>query len=213
MLEPRQIAELKSKHGQVFEIPIDSQNSVVFRALTFAEFDKLALTEDYISSIDSEDDIVKTALLYPKFSELDKLSAGIVSSLCEEIIEQSSFFDIAKASENLEAARQKQNDVRTLMKAFVIAAIPAYKPDELDQLTFHGLSELVSLAEQILELQVATFQTAFVEGAEAPTMLLIDEEAEAIEQARQNDMRNLTRKEGTAVAGDPIAEKLHGAFY
>lgn len=212
MLESSKIAELKAEHGQVFEIPVDAQNSVVFRALTFAEFDRLAINEDYVSSVDSEDDIVRTALLHPEFDELEKLSAGIISGLCEEIIEQSSFFDISKATENLNTAREKKNDVRTLMKAFVITAMPAYKPSELDDLTFAELSELVSLAEQILELQVATFQTAFVEGGEAPTMLLIDEEAEAVEQARQNDMHNLTRKDGAAVAGDPIAEKLHQAF-
>lgn len=209
MLSPEDIVKLKTLYGEVFEIPIHGSLSVVFRALTFAEFDDLAITEDYISAVDSEDNIVKQVLLYPDFSELENLGAGVVSTICEEIIEQSAFFNVSKAMEKLGQARGKKEDVRFIMKAFVIAGIPAYKPEDLDDMTFLELSNKVALAEQIIELKVAIQQSAFAEGAEPPTLMLIDEEAESEEQERRKAMHNLTRKEGTALADDPIARQLH----
>jgi hypothetical protein len=209
MLSSEDIAKLKTQYGEVFEISVNKTLSVIFRALTFAEFDNLAITEDYISAVDSEDNIVKKVLLHPDFSELENLGAGVLSTICEEIIEESAFFNVSKAMEKLGQARSKKEDVRFIMKAFVISAIPAYKPEDLDGMTFLELSNKVALAEQIIELKVAMQQSAFAEGAEPPTLVLIDEEAEAAEQERRKAMHNLTRKEGAAVADDPIARKLH----
>lgn len=209
MISSEQIAELKSLYGEIFAIPINNNLTVIFRALTFAEFDKLALTEDYVSIVESEDSIVKNALLYPDFSELEKLGAGVLSNLCEEIIEESAFFNVSKAMEKLEQARSHTEDVRFTMKAFIIAAIPAYKPEELDAMTFLELANRVALAEQILRINASTHSSAFIEGADTPALILVDEQAELEEQERQKSMYNLTRKDGTAIADDPIARKLH----
>jgi hypothetical protein len=204
MYGPELIISLKRKYGELYEVGIGS-TKVLFRALTFRELDELSIAEDYTSSVESEELIVKQALLYPEYEELEKLSAGIISTLAEEIIEESCFFNIKNGRSKLELEREKANDVRVLMKAFIIAAMPAYKAEELDAQTFAQLANKVALAEQILAMNFATQVSAFSEGGAAPTLLLIDDDEDEEEERRRAAMHNLTRKEGAAVANDPIA--------
>jgi hypothetical protein len=90
------------------------------------------------------------------------------------------------------------------MKAFVLAAIPTYKPDDLDEMTFSQLSEKVALSEKIIEIK----QT--MNGIEPTNMSLelIDPEEEEIKAKQKAARHNLSRKEGEAEYDDPIAQKL-----
>jgi hypothetical protein len=208
---PELIINLKQKYKEIYEVSI-SGHPIVFRALTFKEFDELAIAENYTSSADSEDAIVRQALLYPSFEDIEKLSAGVISTLAEEIVEESCFFSVAKGKEKLDAARTKAADIRTVMQTFVISAMPAYKLEELQDQTFSELAIKVALAEQILDMEFTVQQSVFSEQGVAPTLMLVDPEEEAAEEERRAAMHNLSRKEGAAVAEDPIAQKLHNAF-
>lgn len=90
------------------------------------------------------------------------------------------------------------------MKAFVLAAMPVYRSEDLDDLTFSQLSEKVALAEKIIEIKQS------MNGVEPTNMSLelIDPEEEEMKARQQAARHNLSRKEGEAEFGDPIAQKL-----
>ena len=208
---PDLIIDLKRKYGELYEVAIGS-TKIIFRALTFKEFNELSIAEDYTNSAESEELIVKEALLHPEFDELLKLSAGIISTLAQEIIDESCFFDIAKGRDIINAERENANDIRILMKAFIISAMPAYRMEELEDQTFAQLATKLVLAEEILEIRFHTQKSVFHEGGEAPTLILVDPEEEADEAEREASKHNLSRPDGAAVANDPVAERLHTAF-
>ena len=53
----------------------------------------------------------------------------------------------------LEQKREKASSVRSLMKAFVLATITTYSPEDLDKMTFSQLAEMVALSEKIIEIK------------------------------------------------------------
>jgi hypothetical protein len=66
MLSSELLYELKKKYGSLFQTSIKKQ-SIIFRELTFSEFDQISeyqLSKDY-TSVDIEDFITKSAVLYP----------------------------------------------------------------------------------------------------------------------------------------------------
>jgi hypothetical protein len=73
MLEPKEILEIRKKYGPIFSTDIKGQ-TVFFRELTFSEFDDIVAYQDLEggSSIDSEDSIITTAVVYPENFNVDK---------------------------------------------------------------------------------------------------------------------------------------------
>ena len=93
------------------------------------------------------------------------------------------------------------------MKAFVLATITSYTPEDLDNLTYTKLAQKVALSEKIMEIKQAIL------GIESTnvTLQLIDPE-EVMEQQEDKAKRyNQSRKEGEAKYNDPVAQKLWGA--
>jgi len=203
-----QIDAWKKEYGKLFSVTIGSTD-FVFREITFAEFDEITALKDSIDSAETEDFLVKKALLHPKMEDkdFDRLPAGIISSLADEILAFSGATDPKKAKEILDFHRQSSSDVRVLMKAFVLSTMPAYKEEELDHLTFDRLAEKVVLAEQIIKINQATM------GIENEVTLdLIDPEEEQKKVQEQYKKDVIQRKPGQAVPGDPVAEKLAQAL-
>jgi hypothetical protein len=124
--------------------------------------------------------------------------------LAQKIIDVSGFYSARLAKNTLNEKREKSGEVRNLMKAFVLAAIPTYRPDDLDEMTFSQLSEKVALSEKIIEIK----QT--MNGIEPTNMSLelIDPEEEEIKAKQKAARHNLSKKEGEAEYDDPIAQKL-----
>jgi hypothetical protein len=193
------IVDLKKRHGEIFQMDFGDQ-ALVFRALTLKEFENLAIEEGHSDSAQSEDNIVQTALLYPSMSVLEKMSAGLISVLAEEIIEESSFLNISKAQEILDSQRKEMNDIKALVPIFIISAMPSYKLEDLENKTFNELLYMVAMAEEILGMRFQTeYHLLSGEGGGSPMMLLGDTDEE------QNDSPE-------AQSSDPIAEQLHGSF-
>lgn len=207
MLEPKEIVEIRKKYGPIFSTEIKGQ-TVFFRELTFSEFDDIIAYQDLDggSSIDSEDSIITTAVVYPENFNVDKLPAGIVSTLATQILDISGFNSAKTAKNILEEKRAESGQVRTLMKAFVLATISTYKPEDLDNMTYSQLADKVALSEKIIEITQAMHS---IQPNELK-LQLIDPEEE-VDKAKQSAARhNASKLEGAADYEDPIAQKLWG---
>lgn len=196
-----EIFQWKKRHGQIFSVGFRDEE-YVFRAVTISEYYDLSLHKNDFSSADTEDAIVKAALLYPQKLDSDSAPAGLVSTLAEEILNISGFNDAKYAKSLVEEYRQNADDVWVLMKAIIIAAMPAYAEEHLDSLSFEQLAKKVVLAEKILELQKASR-----EGAEVK-LEIIDPEEEMAKAEAQHRRELAMRKDGQALPHDPIASKL-----
>lgn len=206
MLDPEKLYELKNKYGSIFQTNLRKE-PVVFRELTFAEFDKIA---EYESSGESkteiEDLIIRSAVIYPENMDLDSYPAGLISSLADEILDESGFSSPARAKRILDEKRQIAAEVRSLMKAFVLSTITTYSPEDLDNLTYSKLAERVALSEKIIEIKQSIL------GIEPTNVILqlIDPEEEERKLKDKAQRYNQSRKDGEASYEDPIAHKLWG---
>jgi hypothetical protein len=199
MFSDEQIFEWKQRYGNIFSVSLGGKD-FVFRELTLREFSAFSAHLVGSDSATSEDYLVRTCLLYPVNLDFDTLPAGVVSSIAQQVIEKSGFGSVQYAKELLEHHRTKKDDVQNLMKAYVIASMPAYKEEDLDNLTFNELAKKVALAEQILEINQAMF------GVENKVTLdLIDpEEEEAKARAQKGNQ--------APASEDPIAQRLAQAL-
>lgn len=152
--------------------------------------------------------VISFSVVYPENYNFNKLPAGIVSSLSEEILDFSGFSSARVAKDILDKKRETSGSVRGLMKAFILATINSYTPEFLDSLTYSQLAERVALAEQIIRVQQA------INGMESTdvTLALVDPEEEKVKAKQLAEKYNKTRKEGEARIDDPIAHKLWGSL-
>jgi hypothetical protein len=207
MIAPEFLYELKSLYGSVFQTYLKKQ-LVIFRELTFAEFDKITEHQNSgESSAEIEDLIIKIGVVYPEDINVDAYPAGLVSSLAEEILEESGFASPRKAKRILDEKRLEASEVRSLMKAFVLATITSYTPEDLDNLTYTKLAQKVALSEKIMEIKQAILG---IESTNVNLQLVDPEEVMEKEQDKANRY-NQSRKEGEAKYNDPVAQKLWGA--
>jgi len=207
MLDSDLLYELKKQHGSLFQTSIKNQ-VVVFRELKFSEFDRIAehqLSGDY-TNLDVEDFIIKSAVVYPLEFNTDRLPTGMISSLAEEILQESGFSSAKKAKNVLQSKREQASEVRSLMKAFVLATISTYSAEDLDDMTYTKLAENVALSEKIIEIKqnILGIQPTNV------TIQLVDPEEEAEKEQDFANRFNQSRGVGEAAYQDPVAQKLWG---
>lgn len=204
MLDPDLVEEWKSQWGAIYTAEIRGKE-FVFRAATFAEHREATRPRSDWSSADAEDKLVQACLLYPT-EDFDRLPAGIITSLAEEIVNVSGLGDPQHAKGVIEAQREVVQGVEYLMKAFVIATMPTYTDDQLDHCTFQQLALKVALAEQIIKVQQAVMTQGEI------TLDIIDPEEEAARQEAERTKHATGKKSGQAGFDDPIARKLHQAL-
>lgn len=206
-MSPDKLYELKKKYGSIFSTLIKNEE-IFFRELTFEEYDKIVeyKNSDDHSSVDIEDIIIESAVVYPENLDTNKIPPGLISSLSQQIVDVSGFYSAKIAKNILNSKREKANEVRSLMKAFVLATIHTYSPTDLDKMTFSQLAENVALSEKIIEIQQS------INGVQ-PTNInleLIDPEEELEKKKTSEARHNLSKREGEASYSDPIAQKLWG---
>lgn len=195
----------KRKYGQVFSVSARGVD-YYFRPLTFREFDDVRLDPE--SSAEAEESIVAYALLDPEKLD-DRVPAGVITSIAMQVMEVSGFGNPAVMNRVLEAQRERTNgDVRCMMKAMIISAMPAHDDDRLDDLTFEALAKKTAMAELIMQVQ----QRAIGVESNDLKVHIIDPEEE--EQRQQEEMQKhaAQKKPGTAGFNDPIAQKLYEAL-
>lgn len=208
MIDTEVLLALKQKHGPLYNTQVKGFD-LLFKELTFAQYDEIVTiqnSEGY-SSADAEDIILQRTIVYPENFDIYKIPAGAISALSQEILDASGFASARVAKRVLEKKRNEANEVRFLMKAFVLATIHTYSPEDLDNMTFSELSSKVVLAEKIIEVQQSVY------GIE-PTSVkldLIDPEEEQRAEAEAAARFNSSRKTGEAKYEDPVAHKLWGS--
>ncbi len=208
MLSSELILDLKNQYGNIYSVNIKG-TILVFRELTFKEHNKILSYKDLedFSSADLEDLILEYTIIYPENYDTLKIPPGNVTSLANDILDISGFSSAKIAKQTLDLKRLESNEVKNLMKAFVLATINTYSPEELDEFTFSELAEKVALAEKIIEIKQG------INGIE-PTSLrlqLIDPEEEEEKEKARAAKHNLSKPAGTATYDDPIARKLWGS--
>lgn len=227
----------QKEYKYIYSIEIASQQ-YVYRALTLSEINEIDNNPD-ISSADVEDIYVQTAVLYPQDFDINRLKAGHVTQLAEEIMKISGITDPVFITSSLDQDREEMTNAINMMKVFIISAMPTYNDEYLDSLTVRELIFKTALAEQILTLnqQIQGIQTEGVklqlqfsnQQESTPQKEVIDKEVllrrirkqekesgsfdpEAITQLDQFDPELLIRASGIPRADDPIARKLREAM-
>lgn len=218
MPDPTQIAEWKQQFGEIYTATLKGQE-YIFRALKFNELDliKLHFNDDF-SSADVEDLIVEYGLLFPD-GGLDSVPAGFISTLADEIQRVSGNRSPQDVRSIMERKRLQSNEFRSLMKAYILATMPVYREEELDDMNFAQLAAKVALSEQILSIQQQAAMGA------SPQLEVIDPEEEARKEEEhkrreQKKMENALRRQGDhdpnkappirppIASDDPIAQQL-----
>lgn len=201
------IFSFKEKYGNVYSADIKGVE-VVFRELTFYEYKKILYLKDLYdySSADIEDYILQYSIVYPENFDINKIPPGNVSALAEKVLDISGITSVKLAKRILEEKRIEANEVKNLMKAFVLATISSYNPEDLEAMTFSELAEKVALSEKIIEIQQA------INGIEPNnvSLQLIDPDEQEEDKKRSAARHNLSKMPGEAVYDDPIAQKLWG---
>lgn len=207
MLDTQTVFELKRKYGNIYSVDIKNA-TLVFRELTFNEYNQVVYYQelDDSSYTDIEDLILQFAIVYPKDFDINKVPPGNVSTLAEDILELSGITSAKVAKAVLNDKRFEATEVKNLMKAFVLATISSYSPEDLENMTFSQLAERVALAEKIIEIKQG------INGFEPTslTLQLIDPQEEEEKKKVSAARHNLSKKEGEAAYEDPIAQKLWG---
>lgn len=207
MLDSELIYSLKNKYGNIYSVNIKN-HTLVFRELTFKEYNKILHYKDLedSSSADIEDLILKFTIVYPEDFDIYQIPPGNISSLSQSVLDISGISSAKLAKQILDKKREEASEVKNLMKAFVLAAINSYSPDDLEEMTFSELAEKVALSEKIIEIKQG------INGIESTNLRLelIDPEEEMEKEKLRAARHNLSKKEGEAAYEDPIAQKLWG---
>lgn len=187
----------KERYGSVYSMSAPVAE-FIFRPVTVGEYEKIKQSP-WMSSADAEEEFVRIAVLSPEQIP-PNTPAGVVTALAEEIVEVSGFGSPKRAIEVLTEKRSISGDVQVLMKAFVLAMMPGYSEEDLNELTFQQLASKVALAEQIIQVHQA------VMGVENEVRLhIIDPEEEAARAAAEAAAKAKREKE----AWDRLKEKGH----
>jgi len=202
------VFKLKSKYGNLYSVTVKGVE-LIFRELTFSEYEKINYLDSSTAATyaDVEDYIIETAIVHPEEFDINKVPPGNVSILAQEILDISGFHVARIAKNIMNLKREESNDVKSLMKAFVLATITAYSPEDLENMTFSQLAEKVALSEKVIEIRQG------MNGIE-PTgisLSLIDPEEEMLRDKDRADKHNASKMPGAAEYDDPIAKKLWGS--
>lgn len=205
MLSNRDLFDLKNEYGNIYVTQVRNV-SLVFRELTFREYDEVLFLESLpdVDYSDVEDYILLTSILYPEDYDIYKLPAGTVSVLSEQVLSLSGFSSAKIAKRVLEGKRIEANEVKNLMKAFVLSTISSYSPEDLDNMSFSILAEKVALSEKIIEIKQGSNHLE----PNNMTLQLIDPEEELENQKKAKEKYDKAKPQGAASIDDPIANKL-----
>jgi len=208
MLDSQLIFDLKNRYGNIYSVDIKGK-TLVFRELTFKEYNQILYYKDLedFSSADVEDLILEFSIVYPENFNLNLIPPGNVSSLAQEVLDLSGLTSARLAKSILNQKRDEATEVKNLMKAFVLATINTYSPEQLEEMTFSQLAERVALAEKIIEIKQG------INGLESTnlTLQLIDPEEELEKERMHAARHNASKMPGAAKYEDPIAQKLWGS--
>lgn len=149
-MDPDILQDWYEQYGDIHEFEVGGE-TYYFRELSINEINYIDSQSEW-TEVEVEDAYVAMCVVYPEIDP-SKIKAGYVSRLAEEIMlhSRSSIQGVEHLISEMEQARELAiSDVTMTMKAFVLCAMPAYKEEELNQLTVKELSNKVILSEKVL---------------------------------------------------------------
>jgi hypothetical protein len=198
------IAEWKREYDEILSVEMGG-HFLVYRSISFDELDQItrSVTKDS-SSIDIEDDLVKLAVLWPIGFDPNHYKPGLITTLSNKVKESSCLDgEVYHAIDVLNTWRERMDSLRGEAYSFIMFAMAQYKLEDLHNLTFYRLSELVAISEKVIALR------QMAEGVETTVPIRLEiwtpEEIEAWSQQKIS-------KHGNATVADPIAQKLLAAM-
>lgn len=186
------LIDWKLKYRNIYSATFDGQE-YYFRALSLQEIEDIDLIVSGQSSADAEDLYVQTAVLYPNNIDFDKMKAGYVTSLANEIKGYSGIADVTDIATSLKQSREFLNfDIFNSMKAFILSAMPQYTEEDLSQFSIQEIIHKVVMAERILTIQqsVNGIQSEGVEFT-----IFLDEPQEVKEKKKAPQKAKVTTEE------------------
>lgn len=197
-----QIAEWKQEYGEIFSADTGS-DVFIFRKITFSELDAIMAIHGNGTDADIEDGLVGRAVLWPLNTKdiMDEIKPGIISTLAENIRDVSNLEGgVESTRKALDRSREKMSGFRGEMVSFIMFGLPQYKAEDLNDITFDDMTDLVALAEKVLQLKQAS------EGVDGPPVRM---EIYSEEEIAEMNKKKISDK-GNATLDDPIARKLLG---
>jgi hypothetical protein len=150
-LSKDQIAELKRIYGPIFTIKIDG-NQAYFRNITRSEVIDLGGFDGELSP-EIEDAIFRCALLYPDELEIDLLPAGTITTVSKKVMELSCLVGASGFKKQWDRAKSEHSVFHSIA-ATICAAFPSIIPGELDSLPINKLMDLLSIADEVLQIKM-----------------------------------------------------------
>lgn len=227
MATTERLAELKDDNRKIFIADLEG-TEIVFRPLTFKEYDSISTHLELGATVtDVEDYVVESAILDPTEIDLDDFKPGSITALAERVLDVSAFNDPDLASRAMDEAREAMMSiVQNVMKSFIYSVFPksTITDDYLDNLTLYDMAYEAAMAERVIYIQQ---QSMGIEGLDVSLkfrMIGEEPEEEAPEphapQFEDYEMEHEIMRShhpshmddgttlGTATVDDPIAQRL-----
>lgn len=138
---------------RVLQITFPTGDVFRFRLLTWGEYQTYqeAAAKQTISSDILEDSLIQTCIFdYELYEEKLRSKAGFISTIASLIMGLSGPSQPEAFTESMGMARQVVNGLQYQVVGLICRAFPAYKPEELDKLSWADLMIRLAQAEQIL---------------------------------------------------------------
>lgn len=153
MVSEEILQDWRETYGEIFSVEFEGA-PYYFRALTIGEIDRI---KSYVgpnpSAIDLENIYVTVGLIYPQV-DFNKIKAGYITKLAEEIMRISGVLDPMVIVEQLHRTRDGfEFELIEMMKVFILAAMPGVNEEYLNQLNLNQLIKKVIQSEKIFSLQ------------------------------------------------------------
>ena len=139
----RILEKLQEKHRNIFVCEIGDE-VYVYKLLTKLEYD--TLTSQVDDELDLQDAIVETCVLYPEDLIADDMLPGDVYNLSAEITSQSCVLPEDRLL-MLEIFSAESAQLDNVMCSLIIRAFPAYKWEELENMSYPELYKMYCRAE------------------------------------------------------------------
>jgi len=164
---------LRELYGPVFITVLDNGQRIPWSPLSVGDylyFEDLFQSGQYPSAF-IENEIFKKCVKNPVLvNQIDKLKAGIVSTVVTTIMVNSSPSNLEGMEYQLNLARIKSNAILHDMVNMVCQAYPAYKPEEIYTMDFNTLISRVAIAERkLLNTGILKEPISFLQKEDEPT--------------------------------------------
>lgn len=169
---------------KVFRIHLPDGQRISFRLLSWGEFNAYyeAANKGIIAVDIIEDAIFRKCVIEKRFIDtMYEMRAGIVSTVATLILSFSGPTNAETFNRDMDIHRAQAGNLNSQIRTLICQAFPAYKPEDLETMTWPVILERLAQAEQILRL-------------EEPIRLLTAEEQEKANKKGSFDIEKMIKE-------------------